>query len=176
MKFSTSGVSILAALTVVSAIKSSSVARKKLLQAARRVEGDEDDAAAFLNFEDYPMAFEVRFQSCLALPAYSEDSTALFEASETMVEMANSGVIGAQESFVLFDICKSDVFGNPFDGNGMAESSSTSTSSCENSTYIIDLASWVDIATNQDLEDYNDGMTYDEAYCEACSASADFCQ
>ena len=128
---------------------------------------------SFLNFEYYPMAFEVRFQTCIPLPSYSEQSAEIFQYSDEMADMAESGVIGAQQSFVLFDLCTSSHFINPFSGNSRT---SSSTQSCDQGTYLIDLASWVDLATNEDLQDYNDGMTYDEAYCEACAASYDFCQ
>lgn len=146
-----------------------------LFTGSRQLEQPDENA---INYQDYPYLYEIKVQSCLALPAYSDDAAEIFQSSSEMASLASSGTIGAQKSFVLLDLCRIDTgFPNPFNGNSLKSSSSSSKSTCDGGTYIIDLATYMETISQvqENQEAQGEDQDYGSLYCEACWDSEDYC-
>ena len=157
---------------------------QKLLEKATRVDEQGNrqlDQQQGITFANYPLAYEINFKNCLPLPVTSETSTELFSSSDTLASAADSRIIGAQKSYVIFDVCPTSFFTNPFDGNTLKNDfSKSSNNDCSGGeSYILDLNTYMEIVLTRDegQEDNNGNeMSYTDAYCEACAASYEFCQ
>ena len=177
--------------------------QRKLLEKATRVadrrleegeaqneeEAQDEQWEQNMNLENTAASYELQFKFCLNLPAYNErfEEELANQAEENANNGDNnnqnidlsyyiaSGAIGTQASYVLFDICEIDAFGNPFSGNnytGATDASATAT--CDGGTYMVDLPTYMEIITTEFMT--QDEQDYDDAYCTACAESYDYCQ
>ena len=127
-----------------------------------------------LNLENTAASYDLQFKFCLNLPAYSEEAQNE-DDDKNLTSYFESGTLGTASSYVLFDVCENNYFGNPFSGNDfVGRNSGSDSSSCDGGTYMVDLATYMGIITTEFMT--ADGQDYDDAYCTACADTYNYCQ